>query len=50
MKERSKERTLGQLFKIPPLSAQKCHSAGVGGRQIFVVVFRNPCIVLRTIQ
>ena len=43
---------LGQLLKIPPLSAQKCHSEwGSGGRQIFAVdwnpygahaQFRNP--------
>ena len=27
--------TLGQLFKVPPLSAQICHSAGVGGSPIY---------------
>ena len=36
--------TLGQLLKLPSLSAQKCHSAGgSGGPQIFVVDW-NPNI------
>ena len=43
--------TLGQIFKIPPFSAQKSHSAGGrGGPRIFFLVgilifliFRSPC-------
>ena len=33
---------LGQLFKIPPLSAQKCHSAGGRGVPEFFVCVRSP--------
>jgi hypothetical protein len=52
-------RTLGQFFKIPPLSAQICHSAGGRGgpRNLFCIgiliflwlahaKFRNPCCLL----
>ena len=35
---------LGQLLKIPLLSAQKCHSAGGRGGPRFVVVDWNPNI------
>ena len=35
---------LGQLLKIPPLSAQKCHSAGGRGVPKFLFV-RSPCII-----
>ena len=44
-------RILGQLLKLPPLSAQKCHSAGIGGGPQFLLfigiliflLLRNPC-------